>query len=86
MMESNSVKIEAGASLLETLTSALYADPIVVFREYVQNSVDSFTLVKDTNRELEVSITVDIQRLADAEIGAAEVVPLLQLLDCYPVT
>ena len=60
MMESNDVKIEAGASLLETLTSALYADPIVVFREYVQNSVDSFVLVKDTNRELEVSITVDL--------------------------
>lgn len=61
MMESNDVKLEAGARLLETLTSALYSDPIVVFREYVQNSVDSFVLVQDTNRELEVSITVDLQ-------------------------
>ena len=62
MIESDDVKIEAGANLLETLTSALYADPIVVFREYVQNSVDSFVLLKDTNRELEVSIMVDLPK------------------------
>lgn len=31
-----------GLRLLETLTSALYEDPIVFFREYVQNSADSF--------------------------------------------
>jgi len=28
--------------LLETLTSALYEDPIVLFREYVQNSLDAY--------------------------------------------
>ena len=27
--------------LLETLTSALYEDPIILFREYVQNSLDT---------------------------------------------
>lgn len=31
-----------GLRLLETLTSALYEDPIVLFREYVQNSVDAY--------------------------------------------
>lgn len=31
-----------GIRLLETLTSALYEDPIVFFREYVQNSADAF--------------------------------------------
>ena len=60
MMEPDNTKIEAGASLLETLTSALYADPIVVFREYVQNSVDSFVSIKDTGRDLVVSITIDL--------------------------
>jgi hypothetical protein len=35
--------LRTGASLLETLTSALYADPIVVFREYVQNAIDGFS-------------------------------------------
>ena len=28
--------------LLETLTSALYEDPIILFREYVQNSLDAY--------------------------------------------
>jgi molecular chaperone HtpG len=44
-MNTNSTNINevrTGARLLETLTSALYADPIVVFREYVQNAIDSF--------------------------------------------
>lgn len=59
-MEPDNTKIEAGASLLETLTSALYADPIVAFREYVQNSVDSFVSIKDPGRDLVVSITIDL--------------------------
>ena len=36
------MSIGMGIRLLETLTSALYEDPIVLFREYVQNAVDSF--------------------------------------------
>jgi molecular chaperone HtpG len=35
-------KIKMGLRLLETLTSALYDDPIILFREYVQNSVDAY--------------------------------------------
>lgn len=31
-----------GFRLLETLTSALYEDPIILFREYVQNSLDAY--------------------------------------------
>ena len=31
-----------GLRLLETLTSALYEEPIVFFREYVQNSADAY--------------------------------------------
>lgn len=30
-----------GKHTLESLTSGMYADPFVVFREYVQNCVDS---------------------------------------------
>ena len=31
-----------GRNLLETLSSALYEDPIILFREYVQNSLDAY--------------------------------------------
>lgn len=36
-----------GLRLLETLTSALYDDPIILFREYVQNSVDAYNRAVD---------------------------------------
>jgi len=36
-----SEKIVIGKHTLESLTSGMYADPFVVFREYIQNSVDS---------------------------------------------
>lgn len=44
------IKIEPviGPRLLETLTTALYEDPIIIFREYVQNSVDAY------NKEIEI--------------------------------
>ena len=61
-----------GARLLETLTSALYADPIIVFREYVQNAVDSFRRSTDS-REYVVDITIDISKkivmIADNVLG-----------------
>ena len=45
-----------GLRLLETLTSALYEDPIVFFREYVQNSADAFTRHPVTNARIDDKI------------------------------
>lgn len=42
-MNSNNV----GAGILNIVTESLYDKPIVVFREYVQNSVDSFLKIQD---------------------------------------
>jgi molecular chaperone HtpG len=42
-------EIKIGARLLETLTTALYQDPIVLFREYVQNSLDAYNTATDNN-------------------------------------
>lgn len=50
-------KIRMGLSLLETLTSALYEDPIILFREYVQNSVDSFT--ENKVEDFKININID---------------------------
>jgi len=51
-------RIKTGARLLETLTSALYAEPIVVFREYVQNAIDSFVISK-SKPDFRVEIVID---------------------------
>ena len=50
--------------LLETLTSALYQDPIILFREYVQNSLDAYNteVNNDKKKILDkfcVNITID---------------------------
>ena len=65
--ETNTVK--TGARLLETLTSALYADPIIVFREYVQNAIDSFADAKQQERDFKVEITLSPQKIIIRDNG-----------------
>lgn len=61
LLQTQASNVRTGARLLETLTSALYADPIVVFREYVQNAVDSFSS-SSKDRIFKVDITIDFER------------------------
>ena len=56
--------ISIGKNLLETITSALYEDPIILFREYVQNSVDAYKMAtgqdgKDKIDNFCVNIDID---------------------------
>ncbi len=41
----NKVRFKAGMYLLETLTSGMYNEPLSVYREYIQNAVDSIDQV-----------------------------------------
>lgn len=50
------MSIGMGLRLLETLTSALYEDPIVFFREYVQNSADAFIRHPVANARIDIKI------------------------------
>lgn len=52
------MSLELGIRLLETLTSALYEDPIVFFREYVQNSVDAY-IANPVGDAFRVDINID---------------------------
>ena len=56
-------KIRIGRSMLETITIALYENPIILFREYVQNSLDAHNREVDAGnpkiRNLKVTITID---------------------------
>ena len=56
--------IIVGRNLLETITSALYESPIILFREYVQNSLDAYNdATKNRGKEkfsdFKVEITID---------------------------
>lgn len=50
---------KAGMYLLETLTSGMYNEPLTIFREYIQNSVDSIDF--GLNNNIKISKKVDIQ-------------------------
>lgn len=50
-----------GRNLLETITSALYENPIILFREYVQNSLDAYNYaVKNEGKAVLNDFGVDI--------------------------
>ena len=52
-----------GIRLLETLTTALYADAIVLFREYIQNSADAYNESIEQGLELDdFTIRINIDR------------------------
>lgn len=54
-----------GRDILETLTSSLYENPIIAFREYVQNSLDAYflaTTAKPQAEKLRVDITIDKEK------------------------
>ena len=56
--------IIVGRNLLETITSALYESPIILFREYVQNSLDAYNSAtknegKEVFSDFKVELTID---------------------------
>jgi molecular chaperone HtpG len=60
-------KIKMSVRLLETITSALYDDPLILFREYVQNSVDAYNTAirSDPSNEMRnffIDIKVDTKK------------------------
>ena len=52
---------KAGMYLLETLTAGMYNEPMSIYREYIQNAVDSIDLAssRKNRRSLKVHITLD---------------------------
>jgi len=61
-MEEN---IKIGKYTLESLTTGMYADPKIIYREYIQNSVDSLELAVQTNllkpQNMRIEIVVNLK-------------------------
>ena len=73
--ESNMAEIEIGKFTLESLTTGMYNDPEIVYREYIQNSVDSFDnaveqkiMVADDCR-IEIIVDADRQEISIKDNG-----------------
>jgi molecular chaperone HtpG len=61
MAEKNLFK--AGMFLLETLTSGMYNEPLTIYREYIQNSVDSIDKIKDKKNQIKRIIEIELKPL-----------------------
>ena len=62
-----------GAGIVSIITESLYDNPIVVFREYVQNSVDSiYKTEQNENREIRIWNNADDLFFLDNGIGIPE--------------
>jgi molecular chaperone HtpG len=57
---------DVGKQLLETLTDALYSEPVVIFREYVQNAVDSFIANDIKKAKGNNKVNIDINRKTES--------------------
>lgn len=51
---------KAGMYLLETLTSGMYNDPLSIYREYIQNAVDSIDMGKSHGKRKMTTINIDL--------------------------
>lgn len=59
-MKDNSQQFKAGMYLLETLTAGMYNNPLSIYREYIQNCVDSIDNAKKAGKSnCEIKITLD---------------------------
>ena len=57
--------IQVGKYTLESLTTGMYSDPKIIFREYIQNSVDALENAIELNMIEAQSMRIDI--IGDAE-------------------
>jgi molecular chaperone HtpG len=56
----SSSPFKAGMYLLDSFTSGMYNDPLIVYREYIQNAVDSIDVVRGNGAtSLEVRILLE---------------------------
>ena len=57
--------IQVGKYTLESLTTGMYSDPKIIFREFIQNSVDALENAIELNMIEAQSMRIDI--IVDAE-------------------
>lgn len=63
MPKMNRSQFKAGMYLLETLTSGMYNNPLSIYREYIQNAVDSIDLSKSQDKKNSPSISINLDYL-----------------------
>jgi hypothetical protein len=60
----------AGMYLLETLSAGMYNEPLTIYREYIQNAVDSIDLIGTSKRHVEIDVDPVQRRIRILDEGA----------------
>ena len=63
--------VQVGKYTLESLTTGMYSDPKIVYREYIQNSVDSLEMAVDAGLLEPQSMRIDI--IVDSEASSISI-------------
>ena len=63
--------VQVGKYTLESLTTGMYSDPKIVYREYIQNSVDSLEMAVDAGLLESQSMRIDI--IVDSEASSISI-------------
>ena len=56
MPYTNTLSSLVGSDILSLITAGMYDNPLVIYREYIQNSADSLTVAGNTNGKIEIEI------------------------------
>lgn len=85
----NSNNVEVGKYTLESLTTGMYSDPKIVYREYIQNSVDSLeeairqNIIESQSMRIDVLVNEENNRITirDNGVGISSKIAVSTLLN-----
>ena len=86
MLDSTGLGVTVGPSILGLVTSGIYDDPLAIYREYIQNSVDELSRLDGVEGKVEITIEPRQKRVSICDNGPgltyheclADLVPISQ--------
>ena len=68
-MDATVPSVTVGPSILDLVTSGIYDDPLAIYREYIQNSVDELSAVHGVDGKVEIAIDPALKRVSICDNG-----------------
>ena len=69
MLDATGLGVTVGPSILGLVTSGIYDDPLAIYREYIQNSVDELSRMDGVEGKVEITIDPRQKRVAICDNG-----------------
>ena len=69
MVDATAPSVTVGPSILDLVTSGIYDDPLAIYREYIQNSVDGLSALHGVDGKVEITIDPALKRVSICDNG-----------------